>query len=200
MKTTLTIDIEYDPNATDPEGLASAMDRLLETILSTPGIMDEYNNPTMGEFFVAAPPALPSMPRIVLNISGGILQDVFSSAPDATVVLCDWDCDGTSGSENGIVKICDGHGGTKVANVAGCPLSPLSDLEGTEVGTALKAAGLDWNTANDPAAENVRRWVIYEPDAGALLTTRVYDSYEEACEDALTDTLVLPLAYQNLTQ
>jgi hypothetical protein len=54
MKTTLTVDIEYDPEVTDPEGLASAMDRLLETALSTPGIMDEYANPKVGEFFVAS--------------------------------------------------------------------------------------------------------------------------------------------------
>ena len=52
-KTTLTVDIEYDPKLTDPDGLASAMDRLLETAISTPGIMEEYANPRIGEFFVA---------------------------------------------------------------------------------------------------------------------------------------------------
>ncbi len=36
MKTTLTVEIDYDPEMTDPEGLACAMDRLLETALSTP--------------------------------------------------------------------------------------------------------------------------------------------------------------------
>ena len=53
MKTTLTVEIKYDPRKTDAEGLACAMDRLLETALSTPGVMDEYGNPTIGEFFVA---------------------------------------------------------------------------------------------------------------------------------------------------
>ena len=53
VKTTLTVEIKYDPELTDPEGLASAMDRLLETALSTPGIMDEYGNPQVHEFFVA---------------------------------------------------------------------------------------------------------------------------------------------------
>ncbi len=52
MRTTLTVDIDYDPDVTDPETLASATDRLLETALSTPGIMDEYANPRFGEFFV----------------------------------------------------------------------------------------------------------------------------------------------------
>ena len=54
-KTTLTVDLKYDPTKTDPEGLACAMDRLLETALSIPGVMDEYANPQIGEFFVAQP-------------------------------------------------------------------------------------------------------------------------------------------------
>lgn len=53
MKTTLTVEIEYDPRKTDPEGLACAMDRLLETAVSIPEVMDEYGNPAIGEFFVA---------------------------------------------------------------------------------------------------------------------------------------------------
>ena len=44
MKTTLTVAIDYDPAMTDPEGLACAMDRLLETALSTPDIMEEYGS------------------------------------------------------------------------------------------------------------------------------------------------------------
>ena len=86
MKTTLTVEIDYDPAMTDPEGLACAMDRLLETALSTPGILDEYGNPKVGEFFVAKETAPPA-PKVVLNISGGVLQDVFGSDPAITVVL-----------------------------------------------------------------------------------------------------------------
>ena len=52
MRTTLTVDIDYDPEVTDPESIASAADRLMETILSTPGIMEEYGDPRFGEFFV----------------------------------------------------------------------------------------------------------------------------------------------------
>ena len=51
-KTTLTLDVEYDDQVTDPESLASAADRLLKTALSTPGILDEYGNPRFGEFLV----------------------------------------------------------------------------------------------------------------------------------------------------
>ena len=91
MKTTLTIEIEYDSRKTDPDGLARAMDRLLETALSTPGIMDEYGRLSFGEFFVATETAAT---KIVLNISGGVLQDVFGSDPAITVLLCDFDCEG----------------------------------------------------------------------------------------------------------
>jgi hypothetical protein len=55
MKTTLTVDIEYDPEFTDPERLASAMDQLLETALSTPEILDDLGNPTVREFSVVVP-------------------------------------------------------------------------------------------------------------------------------------------------
>ena len=53
-KAVLTIAVEYDDKETDAESVASAADRLLETILSTPGILDEYGNPTFGEFQIAS--------------------------------------------------------------------------------------------------------------------------------------------------
>jgi hypothetical protein len=112
-RTTLTVDIEYDPELTDPDGLASAMDRLLETVLSTPGIMDEYANPKVGEFFVA--------------------------------------------------------------NTAGNQPPPDDDSE-------------------------MRRWVLYDLATDALLTARLYTSYEEAADDAsrVNDVLVLPLVCQDI--
>ncbi len=55
MKLTLTIDVEYDSDVTDAESLAVALDRLMETALSTPDILDEYGNPRVGQFFVARP-------------------------------------------------------------------------------------------------------------------------------------------------
>jgi len=51
-KCTLTIEVEYDPEVTDPDSIASAADQLLKTALSTPGILDEYGNPKFDEFFV----------------------------------------------------------------------------------------------------------------------------------------------------
>ena len=113
MKTTLTLEIDYDPQQTDPEGLAAAMDQLMETALSTPDILDEYGNPKVGKFWVAKRKGQPGARR---------------------------------------------------------------------------------------SRRTQRRWVLYVPDTNALLTTRVYDTYAEAADDAsqVNDVLVLPLAYQEI--
>jgi len=50
----LEVEVEYDANMTDDEALASAFDQLMETILSTPGILDEYGRVDVGAFYVAA--------------------------------------------------------------------------------------------------------------------------------------------------
>jgi hypothetical protein len=108
-RTKLEVEVQYDPSLTDPEGLASAFDRLMEAVLSTPGIMEEYGDPRIGEFFVAP-----------------------------------------SDQKDGVVE--------------------------------------------------VKHWVLYDMDAGSLLTTTVYDTYAEAVEDAsdprLHDILVLPLTWE----
>ena len=45
-----------------------------------------------------------------------------------------------------------------------------------------------------------RRWVLYNIDTNSLLTTRTYDSYDEAAEDAnqVNDILVLPLEFEEI--
>lgn len=200
MKTTLTVDIEYDENVTDPEGLACAMDRLLETALSTPGIMDEYNNPKVGEFLVAKQAPSSSAPKVILSLSSGVLQEVFGSDPAVEVTLVDWGSGGCSPTDNNVVEVPDDRGGARLALVAEQIVRPVPRLAGTDVAAALKAAGLDWAAQRHPATDMVRRWVIYDPDANALLTTRTYSSYDEACEDAARahDVLVLPLTYEDL--
>lgn len=49
-RTVFTLHVDYDPKKTDPEALATALDRLLETALSTPGILEEYDDLTAHEF------------------------------------------------------------------------------------------------------------------------------------------------------
>lgn len=50
----LTISVRYDSSITDAEAVASAMDTLLETALSTAGVLDEVGNPSPGSFYVIA--------------------------------------------------------------------------------------------------------------------------------------------------
>jgi hypothetical protein len=195
MKTTLTLEIEADPETTDPESLACAMDRLMETALSTPDILSEYGNPKVGEFFVAKETAVP---KVVLNLSGGVLQDVFGSDSAIAVTLVDWDVEGCSPSDDNIVELPDVRGGTHLAAVTDYPVWPLQQLAGTETEAALKAAGVD---LTQPAARTVsRRWVLYNGDSKTLLTSRTYGSYEEAVEDAsqVDDILVLPLVFEEI--
>ena len=47
-----TISVTYDEKKTDADSIASALDTLMETSLSTPSILSEYGNPTVGEFYV----------------------------------------------------------------------------------------------------------------------------------------------------
>ncbi len=52
MKARLYLDVEFDENKTDAESVATAFDRVLETGMSTPGVLEEYGDPTVREFFV----------------------------------------------------------------------------------------------------------------------------------------------------
>jgi hypothetical protein len=52
----LAIEVQYDDDVTDEDSIATAADRLLETVLSTPGILEDYGDPQFGAFIVAAEP------------------------------------------------------------------------------------------------------------------------------------------------
>jgi hypothetical protein len=53
---TLQIAVTFDDEQTDAESLASALDILLETSLSTPEIMSDYGPVEFAAFYVAPPP------------------------------------------------------------------------------------------------------------------------------------------------
>ena len=48
----LTVTVDYDPDITDGESIAAAMDLLMSAALSTHGILDDYGRPDIGQFFV----------------------------------------------------------------------------------------------------------------------------------------------------
>jgi hypothetical protein len=74
MRTTLTVDVQYNPRVTDPESLAVALDRLLEIALSTPEILDDYGNPVVGEFFVLQKPRSRRRPIWVRRMDWALLR------------------------------------------------------------------------------------------------------------------------------
>jgi hypothetical protein len=145
MKTILTVEVNYQPQYTDSEGLAGALDRLMETALSIPGILEEYGNPAIGEFFVVDSKSKSRMfpPRMVLNIHGGVLQDVYCDHPRAKIILVDWDTEAIDATEEDVVEIADSRGDGRLAAVTAYPVAPLADLAGTDTLAALQAAGIE---------------------------------------------------------
>ncbi len=74
--TKLYLEVEYDPDITDPEGLASALDRLLDTATSTPGLLEEYGDPSFGLAYV-----MPKRRRRRISIESNYLWDQPPFAP-----------------------------------------------------------------------------------------------------------------------
>lgn len=56
MRVKLYVEVDYDPAVTDAESVAAAIDMLMGVALSTPEILDEYGNPSIGEFLVEGEP------------------------------------------------------------------------------------------------------------------------------------------------
>jgi hypothetical protein len=133
-RTRLTISVEYDPAVTDPESLASALARLMETACLRPGILDEHGNPRMGPFYVANDE---QPPTIVVNVDDGVLQDVFCTLPDTRLIMVDWGCDGQPAG--GRVVDVPGHGLAAVEETA---VSPMGALVERDVEKAIHAAGI----------------------------------------------------------
>ena len=80
-------------------------------------------------------------PEIVINVHGGVVQDVYCSDPQADVIVVDWDADPSSTDEPGVVQIAAAHG-RHAACVGRYPVQPLRELAGSDVEQAIEAAGL----------------------------------------------------------
>jgi hypothetical protein len=48
----LVFEVTFDEDVTDAESLSNAFETLLETAMSTPGILDEYGNPEISRILV----------------------------------------------------------------------------------------------------------------------------------------------------
>jgi len=79
--------------------------------------------------------------QIVLNVHGGIVQDVFCSDLKARVVIVDWDVEDPGG--DGVLEVVDARGQRDLVFVQQRQADHLDDLLGTDVACALLAAGID---------------------------------------------------------
>jgi hypothetical protein len=80
-----------------------------------------------------------SQPQLVINLYGGLVQDVFSSVPGLQVLLVDWDVEDPFPGEPGIVDV-PLPDGARQACVGDLQVSLLDDLTGTDVEAAVDAA------------------------------------------------------------
>lgn len=70
-KTTLTIEVEYDDTKTDPEGLASMLDKVIETgfIVIEDAHVGDYGKPVFHDVYVERPI------HVTVEIEGGCCTD-----------------------------------------------------------------------------------------------------------------------------
>lgn len=149
-KATFTVEVEYDPEMTHPDGLATALDILLETALSTPGILEEHGDPQVGEFKIAPdtylrlPPVIDKKAKrsyMVIEVVGGVIQDIFSAQAGRAFVV-DWDCRLFGGGDLGVFKIKPPDSKSPVSVSVCCwPILPFRHIEGSDVALALAACG-----------------------------------------------------------
>ena len=82
-----------------------------------------------------------NQPLLVINVYGGLVQDVFASSEDVRVIAVDWDLPDREASERGVVRLtCDGR--EYRAHVSEITVAPITALLDTEVHRALLAAGI----------------------------------------------------------
>lgn len=80
------------------------------------------------------------MVRIVVNVSGGIVQDVIASGKDVEVVVVDWDVEGSD--DDAVVETLGSDGREISAFVSVFSAEPLESLAGTDAQIVLQKAGV----------------------------------------------------------
>ena len=91
-KTVLQLEVTFDDQVTDAEALAGAVDTLLETALSTPGILDDYASAVHGPPKIGSV-VVPTETRVVCFVEGGMVQGARANVPGIRFEVCDADCE-----------------------------------------------------------------------------------------------------------
>jgi hypothetical protein len=81
--------------------------------------------------------------QIVINVYGGLVQDVSCSEPDAQAIVVDWDTEGSQPGEPGIVAVRGPLDREFLAHAACHEVRPLEALVGSHAEAAIEAANLD---------------------------------------------------------
>ena len=66
--------------------------------------------------------------KIVIEVRGGLVQEVYCDDPEMAIVLVDWGAEGCSGDEPGIVTVRDSHGREHLVHVVEFPVIPMNQL------------------------------------------------------------------------
>ena len=66
--------------------------------------------------------------KIIIEVVGGVVQGVYSSDPEGDVVLVDWDTDGASADEHGMVVVENKRGRSEIARAVKFPTATLRRL------------------------------------------------------------------------
>ncbi len=78
--------------------------------------------------------------QLVINVYGGLVQEVFCSDPEIEVLLVDWDVEPADAEHPSIVHIPADDHRTQPAYVAPLVVQTLDALQGTQVAAAIDAA------------------------------------------------------------
>ena len=92
-------------------------------------------------------------PQLVIHVSGGVVQNVFSSDRHAEIILVDWDVHDTSAAEPNTVAV-ELNRRTVLAHVGPLSPLPLHELAGSDIELAVEAA-FDQGILAEPACESL---------------------------------------------
>lgn len=78
--------------------------------------------------------------QLVINVYGGLVQEVFCSDPEIEVLLVDWDVEPADAEHPSVVHVPADGRRSQLAYVAPLAVQALDALQGTQVAAAIDAA------------------------------------------------------------
>lgn len=125
--------------------------------------------------------------RIVINIYGGSIQEVFSADRDVEIAVVNWDTgDVDPSTETVEIRCSDGQ--RRHALVTCRAPYRLENLAGTDAAAALKEACVEIDTNRPSPRDDTGLFALYDLNSGQLLSKAVFCSYSEA-EDEIDPRL-----------